>query len=43
MYLLYIRHDYRCGSKLLLGTIHTPVYDLDVKVSDLEIYVKALI
>ena len=30
------------GSKILLGTIHIPVYDLDVKVSEFEIYVKAI-
>ena len=40
MDLLYIWHDYRLWSKLLLGTIPTTVYDLEVKVMYLEIYVK---
>ena len=30
------------GPKILFGTIPTPAYDLDVKVTDLEIYVKVL-
>ena len=42
MDLLYIWHDYRYWFKLLLCTIPTPAYDLEVKVMDLEIYVKAL-
>ena len=40
MDLLYIWHDYRYWSESLFGTIPTPAYDLEVKVSDLEIYVK---
>ena len=39
MDLLYIWHDYRCWSKTLFGTIHTPAHQLEVKVTDLEIYV----
>ena len=39
---LYIWHDYRCWSKIFLGAIHIPAYDLEVKVRDLEIYVKVL-
>ena len=35
--LVYIWYDYRCWSKILLSTIHTPAHDLDVKVMDLEI------
>ena len=42
MELLYIRHDYRYWSKILFGTIPTTDYDLEVKVTDLEIYVKVL-
>ena len=42
MELLYIWHDYRYWSKNLFGTIPTPAYDLEVKVTDLEIYVKVL-
>ena len=34
---------YRCWSKILCGTIHTPAYDLEVKVTDLEIYIKVLL
>ena len=37
MDLLYIWHDYRYWSKILFGTIPTPAYDLEVKVTDLEI------
>ena len=40
MDLLYIWHVYRYWSKILFGTIPTPAYDLEVKVSDLVIYVK---
>ena len=46
MDLLYIWYDNRFWSKILLGTIltiPTPAYDLKVKVTDLEIYVKVLI
>ena len=39
MELLYIWHDYRYWSKILLGTIPDPAYDLEVKVIDLQIYV----
>ena len=34
---VYIWYNYRCWSKIFLGTIHTPTYDLEVKVIDLEI------
>ena len=37
MDLLSIWHDYRCWSKILIYTIHTPAYDLEVKVTDVEI------
>ena len=40
MEFLYIWHDYRYWSKILFGTIPTPAYDLEVKVTVLEIYVK---
>ena len=40
MDLLYIWHDYRYWSESLFGTIPTIAYDL--KVLDLEIYVKDL-
>ena len=40
MELLYIWHDYRYWSNILFSTIPTPAYDLEVKVTDLEIYVK---
>ena len=43
MDLLYIFHDYRYWSKILCGTIPAPAYDLEVKVTDLEIYVKVLL
>ena len=39
---IYIWHGYRYLSKILFGTIPTPAYDLEVKVMDLEIYVKVL-
>ena len=44
MDLLYTRiwHDYRYWSKILFGTIPTSAYDLKVKFTDLEIYVKVL-
>ena len=42
MDLVYTSYDYRCWSKILLSTIHTPAYDLEVKVTDLEISVKVL-
>ena len=42
MDLLYIWHDYSYWSKILFGTSRTPVYDLEVKVTDIEIYVKIL-
>ena len=42
MDLLYIWHDYRYWSKILFDIIPTPAYDLEVKVTDLEIYVKVL-
>ena len=40
MDLLYILHGYRYWSKILNGTILTPAYDLEVKVTDLEIMLK---
>ena len=42
MDLLYIWHDYRCWSEILFSTIHTPAYNLEVKVRDLENYIKVL-
>ena len=40
---VYIWYDYRCWSKIFLGTIHIPAHDLEVKVTDLEkFYVKVL-
>ena len=42
MDLPYIRLDYRYWSKILFGTIPSPAYDLEVNVTDLEIYVKVL-
>ena len=42
MDLLYIWHDNRYRSKILFGPIPTPAYDLEVKVTDIEIYVKVL-
>ena len=39
MDLLYIWHDNRYWSKILLSTIPTPAYILEVKVKDIEIYV----
>ena len=37
MALVYIWYNYRCWSKILLSPIHTPAYDLEVKVTDLQI------
>ena len=42
MDLLYSWHDNTYWSKILFGTIPTPAYDLEVKVTDFEIYVKVL-
>ena len=42
MDLLYISDEYRYWSKILFGTSPTPAYDTEVKVTDLEIYVKVL-
>ena len=42
MELLYIWHDYRYWSKILFSKIPTPAYDLEVKVTDFEIYVQVL-
>ena len=42
MDLLYIWHDNRYWSKIIFGTIPITAYDLEVKVSDLETYVKVL-
>ena len=41
MDLVHIWYDYRCWSKLLLSSIHTPAYDLEAKVTNL-FYVKVL-
>ena len=41
VFLFYIWHDYRYWCKILFDTIPTPAYDLDVKVTDSEIYVKS--
>ena len=38
MDLLYIWHDYRYSSKILFSTIPTPAYDLEVKVTDIEVW-----
>ena len=37
MNFVYIWYDNRWLSKILLGTVHTPAHDLEVKVTDLEI------
>ena len=42
MDLVYIWYVYRCWSKILLNSIHIPAHDLEVKITDLEIYVKVL-
>ena len=42
MDLLYIWHDYRYWSKILFSTIPILAYNLEVKVTDLKIYVKVL-
>ena len=42
MDLLYVWHDYRYWSIICFGTILTPAYDLEVKVTELEVYVKVL-
>ena len=42
MDLVYIWQVYRYWSKILLRTSLTPAYDLEVKVTDFEIYVKVL-
>ena len=42
MDLLCIWYDYRCRSKILFSTIHTPAHDLEVMVTDLVIYVQVL-
>ena len=39
MDLVYIWYDYRCWYKILLSAIHSPAYDLEVMLTDLEIYV----
>ena len=43
MGLLYMWYDYRHLSKILFSLIPTPAYDLEVKVTDLEIYAKVLV
>ena len=42
MDLLYIWCDNRYRSKILLGTTPTPAYDLKIKVTYLEIYIKVV-
>ena len=42
MDLLYMWQEYRYWSKILYGIISTPAYDLEVKITDLDIYVKIL-
>ena len=39
---VYIWNDYICWSKILFSTIHIPAHDLEVKVTDLEMYVEVL-
>ena len=38
MDLVYICYDYRSWSNILFSTIHTPAHNLEVKVTDLEIF-----
>ena len=33
--LVYIWYDYSCWTKILLSTVHNPVYDLEVKVTEI--------
>ena len=42
MDLLHIWHEDRYWSKILFGIIPSPAYDLEFKVTDLEIYAKVL-
>ena len=42
MDLVHVWYDDKYWSKILLGTIPTPVHDLKVKVTDLNFYVKVL-
>ena len=42
MDLVHVWCDDRYWSKILWGTIPTPVYDLKVKITDIEFYVKVL-
>ena len=42
MDLIYIWFNYRCWSKILLSTVHTPAQDLEVKVTHTEIYFNVL-
>ena len=42
MHLLYIWYDNKYWFKILFGTTPTPAFDLKVKVTDLEMYVKVL-
>ena len=42
MDLIHVWTDDKYWSKKLLGTIPTPIYDLKVKITDLECYVKVL-
>ena len=41
MDLVHVWYDNRYWSKILWGTIPTPVHDLKVKVTDLEFYIKS--
>ena len=43
MHAFYIWYDYRYWSEILFGNIPIPYYDLEVKVTDLEIYVKVCV
>ena len=38
----YIWHDDKYWSKILFGTLPTPANDLEVKVTNVEIFVKVL-
>ena len=40
---LYICYDNRYWSKILFGTTSIPAFDLKVKVTDFEIYVKIFV
>ena len=40
MDLVYMWYVYRCWSKILLSSIHTPAHDLEVKVTDRNLILK---